>query len=235
MKYVSLDTALVRTNMEVVVVLDIDNTLYRETPEILRGRLEAIKDFSRELGMGRDEFLRMCIGYEEKYNSIIKGLCLHHTISPEAMKKVASCKQDLRGLVAPDARLRELLETSPCPIYCLTNGNLEHSMDALKTLGLLRSIDGLFCADYSLLDIVVKPDLRSFRYVVDRLEIEDETKVIFFDDSTKNIEAALQAGWIGVHVDHTVPLAELLERKLDEHIIFGVAGREDRPGPVLDL
>jgi pyrimidine 5'-nucleotidase len=223
MKYVQLNQNTSRKDMSMVIVLDIDNTLYQETPEILESKFQVVRGFSGELNMEKDEFLQMCMEYEARYNSMIKGLRLHHTVGPEVVEKIMNCKVDLEGLVTPNARTRSILESSMYPVYCLTNGNLGHSTDALRALGLLHCIDGLFCTDYSLPDIMAKPDPRAFGCVMDRLGLGNDAKVLFFDDNIRNVEGAIRMGWIGVHVDHSIPFDELLGSKLGEHLVLDVA------------
>lgn len=90
----------------------------------------------------------------------------------------------------------------------LSNTNAMHIEFLRKQTSLLDYFDQLFLS-YEM--HLLKPDPAIFKQVAKQLVIEP-TKILFFDDSKINVEAALKAGFKAFQVESPEAIAEIVEK-----------------------
>lgn len=105
------------------------------------------------------------------------------------------------SFLSPNPNLIKALKKIEYPKYCFTNGTESRAKEILECLNLTTIFDGVICVDNdSKLDLA-KPFDKSYEFVETYFNIQDTSKIIFFDDNLFNIESGQQRGWCCVHVD----------------------------------
>ena len=103
-------------------------------------------------------------------------------------------------MLQPDPALRAMvLRMDPSiPRYVFTASVRHHAERCLRALG----IDDLFVdiIDCKRCDLETKHSLHSFRAAMQCANVEEPEKCLFLDDSTKNLQTALEVGWRSVLV-----------------------------------
>ena len=89
--------------------------------------------------------------------------------------------------------LTQLKEMGFC-LAVLTNGPVKHQMEKLRSLGMERWIPE---KNYMISEAIgcVKPDVRIFRYVEEKLGLVPEDTIMIGDSYESDIEGAARAGW----------------------------------------
>ena len=105
-------------------------------------------------------------------------------------------------LVAPLLQQLSLLRSAGMRVYLATNQEHLRAAYLMETLGLGGHVDGIF---YSARLGAKKPDMEFFAKVQAAIGLRRE-ELLLIDDSSRNTEAALRAGWQALHwTNHTSP------------------------------
>lgn len=105
-------------------------------------------------------------------------------------------------LVAPLLTALAVARSSGVRVYLATNQEHLRATYLMETLGLVEHVDGIF---YSARLGAKKPDPEFFARVQAAVGLSGE-EMLLIDDTRENIEAALNAGWLGLHwTKHSSP------------------------------
>jgi len=108
---------------------------------------------------------------------------------------------DYANLLQPNPELAKTLKSLPQKKWVFTNANIEHAEACLKHLGLDNGIfEGI--VDVRAMDFANKPSSASFTAAMRISGETDASKILFFDDSSKNLEGARK------HGIHTVRISD---------------------------
>ena len=94
--------------------------------------------------------------------------------------------------------------------YVLSNWSWETFQDMDKEYPFLNKFDGLIISGKEKL---IKPDTRIYKLAINRFNLIPE-ETIFIDDKKENIEAAINLGFLTIHLTNP----EIIKQKIDEFI-----------------
>ncbi len=196
------------------ILFDLDETLYPTT----NGLMQLIGDRMREYivgkyGMSRDEAHTLQKRYWNEYGTTLRGLYVERHIDPaEYLQFVHNVP--LRDFVAPDPKLRAVLERIPQEKVILTNADAPHARRILDILGisdLFTRVFDVVCFDYQ-----CKPAPIVYESLLKMLPARGE-ECVLVDDLARNMPPARALGI------HTILLGN--QGEADAHIetIYEVA------------
>ncbi len=173
------------------VIFDLDNTLYPAQSGLFAAIDARISRFIRErLGLSAEETITLRQRYRQRYHVTLLGLMAEHGIDPGEFLRFVH-RVPVGPMLAPDPRLRRLLEWIPCPAYIFTNGSLDHALRVTRRLGVEGCFRKIF--DIAATGYLPKPEPEAFRLVLGRLGLEP-ARVIYVDDLPRNLETAAGLG-----------------------------------------
>lgn len=207
-----------------ILVFDIDNTLYKETEQLVKERRRAgYEVLKEELNISFDQFYDLSGEYTKVYGTNYKGFIKHYGLKPETITKINDIDADLRSYMKPNKDLITLLKNLPFKKYCFSNANLGQTRNTLRNIGLEEIIDYVFYVKYDPKEkILCKPNIRAYEVVNEVINKDKNNKVLFFDDVDKNIHFANQFGWTGVLVEDYDHLCDYIKKSVKEHFDYEI-------------
>jgi len=189
-------------------IFDLDNTLYRTTPEMLAQIDELMGSFIADfLGVDRVEARRIQKGYFRTHGLTLRGLMVEHGLDPQDYIEHLS-QLDLND-VTPDPHLAETLAALDGRKFVYTNAFTEHTRDVMERIGITDQFDGVF--DISDADFVPKPAIDSYRRLCDLHGI-DPARAAMVEDIPRNLEPAAELGmttiWVRTDTDWAKGITE---------------------------
>ncbi|NBP73679.1 MAG: pyrimidine 5'-nucleotidase [Alphaproteobacteria bacterium] len=189
-------------------IFDLDNTLYRTTPEMLAQIDELMGSFIADfLGVDRVEARRIQKGYFRTHGLTLRGLMVEHGLNPQDYIEHLS-QLDLND-VTPDPHLAETLAALDGRKFVYTNAFTEHTRDVMERIGITDHFDGVF--DISDADFVPKPAIDSYRRLCDLHGI-DPARAAMVEDIPRNLEPAAELGmttvWVRTDTDWAKGITE---------------------------
>lgn len=177
-------------------IFDLDNTLYRTQPEMMRQVGELMRTFIEEfLGIDADEAYRVQKEYFVRYGLTLRGLMLEHGLDPQEYDRYLS-RTDLSGIQS-NPLLAERLGQLPGRRIIYTNAFTDHTREVLERIGISHLFDAIF--DISDADYLPKPDIVSYRRLCEMYGV-DPTRSAMVEDIARNLEPAAQLGMTTVWV-----------------------------------
>lgn len=177
-------------------IFDLDNTLYRTSPEMLAqidGLMGAF--ISEFLGVDREEARRIQKGYFRTHGLTLRGLMIEHDLDPEVY--IEHLKQLDLSEIAPDPKMDEALALLPGRKIVYTNAFTHHTEEVLKRIGLGHHFDAVF--DIGHANYVPKPAIESYRLLCD-LHGVDPARTAMVEDIPGNLVPAAELGMTTVWV-----------------------------------
>ena len=98
--------------------------------------------------------------YYTEYGLAIEGLVRHHKVDPLEYNAAVDDALPLDGVIAPDPKLRQLLEdidTSKVRLWLFTNAYITHGLRVVKLLQVDDLFEGITFCDYSQDRLICKP------------------------------------------------------------------------------
>ncbi|KAJ8906842.1 hypothetical protein NDN08_003326 [Rhodosorus marinus] len=191
------DLSTVRT-----LFFDCDDTLYPRSSGvdvIVRNNIALYME--RELKIPKDEIPKLRQDLYVQYGTTLRGLQEEHDVDPNHYWEFVHGTLDYRNLLQPNPGLAKILKSLPQKKWVFTNANVEHAEACLKQLGLDNGIfEGII--DVRAMDFANKPSPASFISAMRISGEADASKILFFDDSSKNLEGARK------HGIHTVRISD---------------------------
>lgn len=194
------------------LLIDLDDTLYRvrDIPVMVT---EHIKDYMvKKLGYTQDSVADTARELYYAYGTTMCGLVAAGTkIDYDDWHTHVHHALPYSQLLRPDPAMRALLQSVTLPKYIFTNADRKHAEICLKLMGLEDLFEGIVCFESIMADaqregvltpekpVCCKPHKEAYELAMAAAGVDAEG-VLFFDDSTRNINAAHAAGWMTVLV-----------------------------------
>jgi putative hydrolase of the HAD superfamily len=172
-------------------IFDLDETLYPTTNGLMQTISNRMREYIvRKYGLSPEEAHALQKHYWNEYGTTLRGLYLERKIDPaEYLRFVHDVP--VREFVAPDPKLREVLERIPQDKVILTNADAPHARRILDTLGLADQFTRIFdvvCFDYE-----CKPAPVVYERLLQMLPARGEVCVLV-DDQARNLVPARALG-----------------------------------------
>lgn len=184
---------------DLMVWLDVDNTLYTSNTKIAQLMTERIhKYFVNDLGMDEEQARVLHRDYYTKYGLALRGLTRHHNIDGLDFDKKCDQSLPLEDILKPDPAVRQLLldiDRTKTRVWALTNAYITHARRVLHILRLDDLIEDIVYCDYSARDFACKPETEYYTKALEKANVHDPSKCLFVDDNLQNVRAAKQLGW----------------------------------------
>lgn len=191
-----------------VIVWDLDNTLYRETPEFhnlldeitAKAAIEDLKlplDFATAKAMVTESYRT----YRDGGEIFVKK----YGISPKEMFDAYHRRKEMNlHPIVPYKDLPAKIAALKCPQYILSTSSAEACKAILKHIGLYDFFNGRFYSveDFDCYKKNESPDV--YLKFCERIKVKPED-CLFIDDSYSNLEFAKKAGMRTVRLCHGKP------------------------------
>ena len=178
-------------------LFDLDNTLYPAASGLFDAINQRINRYLQKFyGIhpeGADEVRR---GYFHRYGLTLLGLMQERGADPDHYLEYVH-RVPVADYLSPNSRLQALLAAIPVPKAIFTNGSRRHSMAVMEALGVSGAFDEIF--DIASCGYIPKPDIRSYRMVLERLGIEGH-ETLLAEDLERNLPPAKSLGMVTVLV-----------------------------------
>ena len=177
-------------------IFDLDNTLYPAACRLFDQVDRRIGLYvERLLNLDQEAARALQKQYFRDHQTTLNGLMINHAVDPEDFLDFVH-RIDVSG-VAADASLDRALEALPGRKVIFTNGSVKHAENVMGRLGIERHFKDIF--DIAAAGYVPKPDLSSYRKLVERYGIKPE-RAAMIDDMPRNLEPAAALGMATVLV-----------------------------------
>jgi putative hydrolase of the HAD superfamily len=197
--------AFARTN---TWVFDLDNTLYPVECQLFEQVDQRMETFIAErLSISREDAHRLQKDYWKRYGTTLRGLMLHHNVSPETYLEFVH-EIDL-SVLPENPALKIAIERLPGRKVIFTNGPAHHAAAVLDRLGMTGHFETIF--DIASFDYIPKPEQTAYRHMLDSLGA-DPTRCVLFEDTVENLAPAAALGMTTVLV---APRGRVVEVRTD--------------------
>lgn len=177
-------------------IFDLDNTLYRTTPEMLAQIDQLMGSFISEfLNVDRVEARRIQKGYFRSHGLTLRGLMVEHGLDPQIYVDHLS-QLDLSD-VLPNPKLADTLNGLPGRKVIYTNAFTDHTREVMERIGITSHFDAVY--DISDADYIPKPAIDSYRRLCDLHGI-DPQRAAMVEDISRNLEPAAELGMTTIWV-----------------------------------
>jgi putative hydrolase of the HAD superfamily len=176
--------------------LDLDNTLHDASHASFGALHVAMGEYvAAHLGVDDDEAGRMRESYWLRYGATLLGLVRHHGVRAAHFLEETHRLPGLEGRVRTSAHDRAALARLPGRKVIVTNAPRGYAMRVLRTLRLLRHVDGVVTIeDMTMFGALrPKPDARMLRRIAARLGVPAE-RCILVEDTLAHLKAARSVG-----------------------------------------
>lgn len=190
------------------ILFDIDGVLAKATDsadEILEKNHLTLEEFfdNWDDSQSVNQFETGQISQEEF--SRLRSEELGNVIRPATIIDILNARKSI--LFPGVEQILEELRTGNYKMACLSNTNILH-WNSIEGKSIFNKY---FCKQFLSYQLgLVKPDKEIYIHVMETLHCKGH-EILYFDDSKKNIEAALQLGWNAVHVQEFCDLVEKIK------------------------
>jgi putative hydrolase of the HAD superfamily len=178
-------------------LFDLDNTLYPAASGLFGAIDHRINRYLQkffDIRPERSDYVRR--DYFHRYGLTLLGLMEERGADPEHYLEYVH-RVPVADYLSPNSRLQALLAAIPVPKVIFTNGSRRHSMAVMEALGVSDAFDEIF--DIASCGYIPKPDLRSYRMVLERLGIAGR-EALMAEDLERNLPPAKSLGMVTVLV-----------------------------------
>jgi len=178
-------------------LFDLDNTLYPAASGLFAAIDHRINRYLQEffdIHPERADDVRR--GYFHRYGLTLLGLMKERGADPDHYLEYVH-RVPIADYLSPNSRLQALLAAIPVPKAIFTNGSRRHSMAVMEALGVSDAFDEIF--DIASCGYIPKPDIRSYRMVLERLGIAGR-EALMAEDLEQNLPPAKSLGMVTVLV-----------------------------------
>jgi len=192
-------------------VFDLDNTLYPVECKLFEQVDRRMTAFIAErFALSPEAARALQKDYWKRYGTTLKGLMLHHDVSPEVFLEFVH-QIDL-SLLPDDPALKTAIERLPGRKVIFTNGPNHHAAAVLDRLGLSGHFETIF--DIASFDYVPKPEQAAYSYLLSALDA-DPRKCALFEDTVENLAPAAALGMTTVLMAPKGQVVEIRTRSGD--------------------
>jgi len=178
-------------------LFDLDNTLYPAASGLFGAIDHRINRYLQKffgIQPERADYVRR--DYFRRYGLTLLGLMEERGADPGHYLEYVH-RVPVGDYLRPNRRLQALLAAIPVPKVIFTNGSRRHSMAVMEALGVRDAFDEIF--DIVSCGYIPKPDLRSYRMVLERLGIAGR-EALMAEDLKQNLPPAKSLGMTTVLV-----------------------------------
>ncbi len=177
-------------------IFDLDNTLYRTTPEMLAQIDDLMSSFiSNLLHVDHVRAREIQKGYFRTHGLTLRGLMLEHDLDPEIYIEHLS-QLDLSA-IAPNPELADILADLPGRKIIYTNAFTAHTEEVMDRIGIADRFDAVF--DIGHADYVPKPAIESYRRLCEKHGV-NPSRAVMVEDISSNLLPAAELGMTTVWV-----------------------------------
>ena len=179
-------------------IFDLDNTLYSSHGSFFPIQMDMISKFIvMKLGVSYESACILRDRYYIEYGTTMNGLVENHNLSSKEFHEFVD-NVPLNSLV-PDTKLNNILKNLDTKKYIFTNGTDCHAKRVMAQLELdTVGFDGIVTIDST--DQIPKPDVRAYKYLFNKYDVNPEQS-IFFEDSSHNLITASKLGMSTVLIE----------------------------------
>ena len=172
------------------LLIDLDNTVYRESSNIFSQIDKKMKEFiSYTLKISQKEAYTLQKKYFLENGTTLRGLMLYHNIEPE---NFLSYVHDINlTSINKDIVLKNEIKKYKGRKIIFTNGTLEHASRVLKRIDILEEMDNIF--DIKDAEYIPKPQIITYKKVVNKYKLIPHN-TIMIDDIKANLITAKKLG-----------------------------------------
>ncbi len=178
--------------------VDLDDTLYPASSGLwrdIRGRIDV---YMRErLGIPAGQVQSVRQAYFEQYGTTLRGLERHYPVDKADFLAFVH-DVPLSEYLAPNPKLRALLESIPVRKVIFTNADAAHAGRVLTALGLEGCFDGV--VDIWAVSPYCKPMPQSFEIALQQAGNPNPRRCIILDDMPRTVRAARDLGMFSILV-----------------------------------
>ena len=179
-----------------VLFVDLDNTLYSDGLGVSDMMSKRIVEFLVErCNLTEGEAETKAHEYYLQYGLSAVGIIKAHQIDPSEYDKLVDGSLPLESILSQDYNLKSILRCCQARKWVFTNAGKFHAERVLNILGIQNEFEGIVYCDYSMQDIICKPDPASFHRAQKLAGVVVPGNCYFIDDSMANVEAAHRLGW----------------------------------------
>ncbi|MEC6997246.1 MAG: pyrimidine 5'-nucleotidase [Pseudomonadota bacterium] len=172
------------------LLIDLDNTVYRESSNIFSQIDKKMKEFiSYTLKISQKEAYTLQKKYFLENGTTLRGLMLYHNIEPE---NFLSYVHDINlTSINKDIVLKNEIKKYKGRKIIFTNGTLEHASRVLKRIDIFEEMDNIF--DIKDAEYIPKPQVITYKKVVNKYKLIPHN-TIMIDDIKANLITAKKLG-----------------------------------------
>jgi putative hydrolase of the HAD superfamily len=181
-----------------ILFIDLDDTLYPHDNGVWHAISGRIQEYLiQRLGLDPIEADRVRANYLTQFGTTLNGLRANYDIDPHDYLDFVH-DIPLETMLHPDARLREILKTTPYHKIIFTNSSREHALRVLKSLDIADQIEQII--DILSLEFVNKPDPGAYTRALTLSGDPDPRDCTMIDDRLANLIPAGQLGFTTILV-----------------------------------
>ena len=172
------------------LLIDLDNTVYRESSNIFSQIDKKMRQFiSYTLKISQKEAYTLQKKYFLENGTTLRGLMLYHNIEPESFLNYV---HDINlASINKDIDLKNEIKKYKGKKIIFTNGTLEHASRVLKRIDIYEEMDNIF--DIKDAKYIPKPEITTYKKVVNKYKLIPHN-TIMIDDIKSNLITAKKLG-----------------------------------------
>ena len=190
------------------ILFDIDGVLVKATnsaDEILEKNHLNMEEFFANWGDSQSVFDFETGKISQEDFARLRSEELENRISPATIIEILKARKSI--LFPGVEELLENLHRENYKLACLSNTNILH----WNSIEGKMIFDNCFCIQFLSYQLgLVKPNKEIYIHVMETLQCKGH-EILYFDDSKKNIETALELGWNAVYVQDFYDLEEKIK------------------------
>jgi len=180
------------------IFFDLDDTLYPSENGLWKVIRKRMTTFMREyMDLPQHEIDRLRQQYFTSYGTTLRGLQIHHNVDTQDFLSFVH-DVPLEEYLKPDPNLRELLLSLSQKRWIFTNADRDHALRVMNALQVRDCFEGI--TDVIAMDFHCKPELAAYKYAMQQAGVRRPEECVYLDDSIRNLEPALQLGFLSVKV-----------------------------------
>lgn len=187
------------------ILFDLDATLYPADNPVWAEIGHRIEIYLRErLSIPPEKTNYLKKSYYLEYGTTLRGLQFHHHVDPQDYLRFVH-DIPIQTYLQPDPALRAMIRTLPQQKWIFTNSDRAHATRVLTALDLVDCFEGIISLES--LDYECKPHPIVYQTALHITQTPDPRRVLYLDDSLRNLAPAHALGMYTIYVGPPLPSA----------------------------